>query len=563
MGLPFLLLSEDPLVEEVQSRWDFLSVFGVVTEPTPEFFVGIYDQIVGKISLDDAASEFQALYSMLSKKPSHDRLAFFNARKEIYVPSGKTGHAKLVPLQHCLWNGPCWLQASYVLSYVKGYCENPQIQTMLRVILNPTEAGLETYIKELRYQQGIGMASFPHIERIYAHLSEDSMDEADLTTMRDLFKRHKLVYHPDSLKWYSPPECAWALSSDDSRISIGQYYPQFRELFMARLLIGDSMTRLYISKLSEIVGRRASSLDELLSVMQKFDDLPLSLSDIGLLNRIKFLPIVGVSQVQYYSSPRDEFFIVDRDGWPSNFRGIVPTLRFRVDQVQRIRSFLIRVGLENRFITVAGLKQTFVSQERIKGLPQLTCDFQDRAAALCRCATFYASENAMQQQELYDLFRASLIYESRDIIARCTIPTADGATKSIDTPDMLHVQYESGELQLVVPNDITQRQICFATQLPEALASLFSANSPEARGTFATILREPIDNLDSILDSYGIPELSEVFVDAEESVESETSMEEVDETLSISDSSLTEELIDLVDHMDLDTDPEDSVEPEV
>ncbi|KAI9043594.1 uncharacterized protein KD926_003364 [Aspergillus affinis] len=559
MHLPFLLLSEG-FAEQVQSRWGFLSVFDVVMEPTPKFFVGIYNQIVRKTPLNDAASEFQALYSILSERPVHDRLSFFKATNAIYVPHEK-GDAKLVPIQDCLWDGPCWLQASYVLSFVKEYSESPQMKTMLTGMLNTTEARLETYIKELLYQQGLGTASLPQIGRIYARLSEGIMGEADLTSMRVLFKKHKLVYDPNSLKWHTPQECVWGVSADEGKISIGHYYPVFRDLFVARLLIEDSIIPSYISELRETVDRNDSSLDDLLSVMHKIKDLLLSPSDISSLLRIKFLPIAGANQAHhYYASPRDDFFIVDRDGGPCNFRGIVPTLRFSIDQVQLIRSFLFRLGLKDRFIAAGGLKRTFVSEERIKGLPYLTCDFQDRASALCRCAMFYAGAKAEQQQELYDVFRASLIYESPDIIARYIIPTADGSTKSIYIPARLHVQYENGELQLVVPTDITERQICFATQLPEALACLFSTNSPEARRTFTTVLGEPIDALDDILDSYGIPELSEVYIDAAVSREPEVSKEEPAGTGSSRDTTLTDELNDLVVLMNLDTDPEDSFE---
>lgn len=69
------------------------------------------------------------------------------------------------------------------------------------------------------------------------------------------------------------------------------------------------------------------------------------------------------------------------------------------------------------------------------------------------------------------------------------------------------MEYSDWKLNLFVPSDPVQRRICYSAQLPETLVASHFIDNPAARGTFATVLREPLNTLDDILTEYGITEL--------------------------------------------------------
>ncbi|KAI9035475.1 uncharacterized protein KD926_003471 [Aspergillus affinis] len=519
LGSPFLL-HQDAFSEKVRDKWGFLSIFGVLTDPTPAFFVELSKQLSQTVPLAKARSQFQELYDIISERNQDEIRTFFQETNVIYIPD-ENKSAKLVPLKSCVWDGPEWLQSSHRLRHIKEYFENRSIQFMLRTTLGIQDATLHTYIRELQHQQDLGLGWISQIERTYEHLAKMQMNEQDVTFVQDQFKQHKLVYNPKTSKWHTLEECIWAAPSDEDNIGITEYYPKLRELFVDRLLIEEPTVQSYVAKLERTAGKNTRT-DQICSLIQRIINLSPSPSDLDPLSEVSFLPIEGMNQKHYYASPKDDFFIIDQDGWPSNFRGLVPTLRLTTKQIQEIRPFLDALALDNRFISVAGMKETLVLEEPKAGSQSLTFDFRDRAIPFCRCSVFYAGDKGKSPQELYDIFSTSVIYESLKIEARCTLRMSDGTNKSIGVPSKLHLQFENEELHIVVPSNGTQRKVCYATQLPAALAGLYASNSPVARGTFATILREPIEALDDILIDYGIPDLPELNIPDKLSIKTET-----------------------------------------
>lgn len=74
----------------------------------------------------------------------------------------------------------------------------------------------------------------------------------------------------------------------------------------------------------------------------------------------------------------------------------------------------------------------------------------------------------------------------------------------------LHTEYLDGKLSIFVPPAENERLICYATQLPEVLVTSLSIEHPAAYGIFAIVLQAPVEVVDGVLRTHGIPEVSEM-----------------------------------------------------
>lgn len=128
-------------------------------------------------------------------------------------------------------------------------------------------------------------------------------------------------------------------------------------------------------------------MDEIITAIHQINDFRPTESALEPLKSVKFLPIKDPEHNQrnpHYRSTTEDFFIIDRDGWPLLFYGKVPTLHLTLNQVRDLRPFLSCLGLSDRFISTAAVKKTFVSTKPTESSMDLTHEFRQRAAALSR-----------------------------------------------------------------------------------------------------------------------------------------------------------------------------------
>jgi hypothetical protein len=104
--------------------------------------------------------------------------------------------------------------------------------------------------------------------------------------------------------------------------------------------------------------------------------------------------------------------------------------------------------------------------------------------------------------KILELFSKATVYTAAGF--RRHFSVGETLTTDITQQGRLHFEEVDGMLRIYVPGDKNQRAICYATELPRALVSHLKINDPAARGTFATVLREPVEILDEILNEQGI-----------------------------------------------------------
>lgn len=126
--------------------------------------------------------------------------------------------------------------------------------------------------------------------------------------------------------------------------------------------------------------------------------------------------------------------------------------------------------------------------------------------AILRCAIYYGSRvSILPYGKVQEIFSQATVYTTENISRRFNL--GDGLETG-SYRGLSHLKKIDGNLQVFVPRDERQRAICYATALPRALVLYLGIDDRIACGTFATVLREPVDILDAILNEMGIIHLA-------------------------------------------------------
>ncbi|THC96715.1 hypothetical protein EYZ11_003821 [Aspergillus tanneri] len=357
---------------------------------------------------------------------------------------------------------------------------------------------------------------------------QDVEDTESLMSLRANIDNDKLIYDPHSEKRYPRGQCIWAPTRIGNQIGLSEIYPDLEEFFVDRLLIKPPSLDTYFSQLKSLSTENSVKYDDVITAIRNINDFNPTELDLEPLKAVQFLPVNRHNQsleVSYVSTA-EEFFIVDRDGWPALFYEKVPTLSMSLDEIRGIRPFLNSLGLDKRFISTAAVKKTAVYPRPTESAPGLTREFREKARLLCRCAVYYSGVKSIAAEEIYNIYRNARVYKSAYIAAIYSLQLQSGEHVSVDAYSRLHVEYSNEQLDLFVPSDANERRICYSGQLPETLTNYLPIKNPVARGTFTTILQQPLDVSNSILAEDGIPELPKLELISPVVAESEHSGDE-------------------------------------
>ncbi|KAE8331573.1 hypothetical protein BDV39DRAFT_218811 [Aspergillus sergii] len=487
-----------------EQEWGFLRKLGVSGGGVATFVKVIKDHLLSTMTLEKAKLHFFEIYSWISERPLGELWELFD-EEVVYIPNSGDG-AKLVCVDQCVWNGPSWLQTMYALASHEEYVSDSKIRGLFLGTLYVQSADWETYMTELLHLQDVGVSLMEETRRIYQAIMEDAED-VDWECLRSQFRRYEMIYVPGSRQWYAPQQCIWASFSIGDKMGIGNIYPDMESFFVEKLQVQPPSILCYISHIQHLC-KHEGSVAEVIGALYNINSLRPTTSELKCLKDINFLPIKGTEEEFYWGSVSSDFFIIDKDGWPTLFHGKVPTLQFHLAEVRELAPLLKSLGLENRFISICAAKKTSLSEIPSQSSLHLTTDFRQRSSGLSRCVIHYQGEIVSAGRELYDIFRKALLYETEHIVGECSLVSLSGASTSVQTYSRLHMEFFDGKLSIFVPPAEKERLICYATQLPESLVASLGINHPAAYGMFATVLHVPIEVVDDILGINGIPEVS-------------------------------------------------------
>jgi hypothetical protein len=108
-------------------------------------------------------------------------------------------------------------------------------------------------------------------------------------------------------------------------------------------------------------------------------------------------------------------------------------------------------------------------------------------------------------QPLYDQLQATSVFKADGISTQYTIRYQDGETIGPISQNTGHVHIEEQEIgwRIYVPQDRDAREICYKTELPPALASLFKI-PPLARENLGHVLNSRLSVIDELLENGGV-----------------------------------------------------------
>ncbi|GES66760.1 hypothetical protein ATEIFO6365_0002063400 [Aspergillus terreus] len=497
-----------------EQEWGFLREFGVSGGGAVTFVEVIQDRLLSTMTLEDAKPHFFEVYGSMSDWTCDESLQDiweyfkFEAEKAVYIPNTGDG-AKLVSLSECVWSGPSWLRTVHALASHEEYTSDSKIRGFFLDTLVVENADWGTYLTELKHLQVVGVDAIEKTQTIYQAIMEDAENEDDWKSLRNHFQQGKMIYVPGRKQWYAPGECIWTSFSIGDKMGISNLYPEMERFFVEKLQVGPPSVLGYISHIQHLC-KHGGSAAEVIETLYQINNLEPTMSDLNRLKDIKFLPIEGTEEEFSWGSITSDFFIIDRDGWPMLFYGKVPTLQFRLSEVRELAPLLKSLGLEDRFISMCAVKETSVSEMPSQSSSHLTKYFRQRASGFTRCIFHYNGGDASAAREMYDTFRKALVYETEHIVGKCTLTWLSGSSTSLQTYSRLHMEYLDGELSIFVPRAEKERLICYATQLPESLMSSLKIKDHAAYGIFTTILQVPVEVVDGILTTHGMPEVPDL-----------------------------------------------------
>ncbi|KAE8386088.1 hypothetical protein BDV23DRAFT_163869, partial [Aspergillus alliaceus] len=505
----------------------FLGIFGSTGNVTVPFLKEIVAEATG-MTPSDRKRVFFSLYEVMKDNWSEEIRVFLNTEAAVYIPAGSK-EGLLVKLEKCMWNGPPWLHASYALASFSEYSQNAKVKHLFQTLLGVRDADLQTYLDDLVFLKLTSAGSLEQIYNVYKAILHDAKGDEDWKSLRNQFDNYGLLYEPASKKWYSPKGCIWIATSVGEKIGISEIYPDLKKFFIKMGVQRPSMN-IYISQIEYLSTQDNIPADMVIEAIRHISKYKPIESALESLRDVKLLPIVTPDGNLHYGSTRDDFLIIDRDGWPLLFREKAPTLQLTPKEAQELRPFLEALGLSGRFVSTAATSKTSVVCAVFS--PDLTREFQQKATVLCRCAVHYVgATNNEATQKLHRISRYATVYTSDDITEVRSLQLPSGLITSIKTPGRLHMDYSTGHLQVVVPCDINERHISYSKHLPEALIESLSINHPAACGTFAMVLREQVEVSSSVLLEGSIPELSELALMKLENTETEPCDDEISSRL--------------------------------
>jgi len=107
-------------------------------------------------------------------------------------------------------------------------------------------------------------------------------------------------------------------------------------------------------------------------------------------------------------------------------------------------------------------------------------------------------------QPLYDQLQATSVFKADGISTQYTIRYQDGETIGPISQNTghVHIEEQEGGWRIYVPQDRDAREICYKTELPLALASLFKI-PPLARENLGHVLNSRLSVIDELLENGG------------------------------------------------------------
>ena len=216
------------------------------------------------------------------------------------------------------------------------------------------------------------------------------MMNAELTLSRESFEREALIYfdHTGTPGWHKPSECVWSDTTHiHGKIAINSQYSDLKDLFVGKLQVPQLDLTMVLDQLlaARSLNIPASEVKELLKTLNSFLRTEATPPRPNRLLNARVFPIREPSSGNVILCKSDtEFALVDREGPPSRFIGLIKVLDFTLQEIRQLKPLIAWAGLESRYLSRCVSEISCLGDGLPRPISQPHRDLKKKAYALLR-----------------------------------------------------------------------------------------------------------------------------------------------------------------------------------
>ncbi|KAH7043982.1 hypothetical protein B0J12DRAFT_760369 [Macrophomina phaseolina] len=499
----FVHVSLSDLSDELGEPWRFLSRFGVRFTDDVQFYLHLLQDVsesndnVGG-NLDRTFKLYERLMTKcISEEDAEQIRNHFKNSKGVLLPDRLNSPlpSKWVSVEHYVWDGPDWFEVRPRLGKIAHYCA---LDHLFKTILKTKDAVWQDYLDELRSMKLRQVSNHPKVSEIYRSLWKDLEKDGASELLRSEFEKDKLVYVPQGEAWIAPSMCLWANNKIriPNRVSVATTYSSLEDFFTK--MLDNAHPGAQGPLHSPAAGHRSDKGD-----YDSDSSLNPSVASLADLRDVDIFPVKFPNGGLRLANSSVDFAIADQKEYYRAFQGRINMLDFSLSEIHATRPFLLSLRLQRRFMSVAVEEKT-----RVEGGSQdqrLTIELRQKAYALFRAKT---RDN---DRSLYELLRNVTVSQSAGISKSIRLVQSSEVHTVEQSRASFHLEETGNQLNLFVPTDKRDRELCFLHQLPKQMLHFLSVTDPMALAVLVKIMGcSNLDTLDSLLEVDGIIEVDGV-----------------------------------------------------
>ncbi|RDL30730.1 Uncharacterized protein BP5553_10075 [Venustampulla echinocandica] len=529
---PFLKLENEPDIE----GWNFLSAFHVGIEDNLDFYLkilyycklskgpfryDIYEAIQLKAGgSKEAKRRVEYELSFLYPPPSpcicnsSGKLTRPYFREFVWVnylilaPSYGTRPPSWTYPGNCFWDAPDYLTTRCALLPALSHFKTPFIAYFFQFTLGVRNVSWDDLTRELRAIKAKTKPDINVVQDIYLRLQRMSADLESkyLESLLTSFEKDALIYDMLSQNWTAPSACLWSKDAQvPGKSTISGQYEDLKDLFVGVLKIKIPNLRLLIKELKR-VAQSSPSINDIKSLIWQINTFDPIIKDLEDVRWSEIFPVRKANGNLELQTWMAGFSIIDRQPWADAFEDKVDFLDFSLKEVRILEPFLSSMegmGYLSKHVKEKSSFQGILPEPSTKRTRQL----RRRAYALSRCATHFGSPRAKNDcQALYQLLLKAKVYETDGIIGSLE-HTRLGDTVIVEVSNTkLHVEEGLEGLNIYVPKDSKDQEICYLRLLPTKLFN-------------ETMMAEVDSNSTLAFDSNAVSIITAIFASSDEVID--------------------------------------------
>ncbi|KAF9772494.1 hypothetical protein IL306_009798 [Fusarium sp. DS 682] len=440
----------------------------------------------------------------------------------IYILAHDSSPATWTSPDKCLWNAPKYMQTVYPLDFLyRTVFHRPEedldvLRQFFKTTLGVKDCSWEDYLNEIRRLKALGSEDFDWVNDLYISLNLERLGlmEVDATKLRHekTFAEEPLIYFNigNVSRWYTVGECLWSSATQiRGRVALNDLYPDLEDFFVSFLGVQELTLGMAYDELKEMGSRvpppSIVAVKETIWALNSLLGSTVDQPDENPIFRGTVFPVRYPNGSVKLQSGRTQFAIADRKALRDIFAPQAKMLDFTLDEVRRLRPFLLWLGMETRYLSTSVREISTVADGRMDKLQYPDREIMQKADGLPR-----TSED---NSELYWTLLDAEVYETDGISSELHLSQDGHDLIHIQQRSELHIREDDNSLKVYVPRDPKSQGFCYFSTLPRRFLQWMMTDpatlqvkpaSSKAVQIVSAVLNAPLINMTQILEAEGI-----------------------------------------------------------